>query len=150
MDNVIEDSLQICTFRLGKLLLGIDVLSVQEVIKCPLLTPVPLAPDAIEGLLNLRGQILTAIDLRRQFELENEDDELSGRMLIIIRTGSEEVALLVDSVGEVIDVTSETFEEVTANIPESVRPYLVGVHKLENTLLHLLDAKSTASLATKK
>lgn len=128
--------------------MGVDVLSVQEVIKCPSLTPVPLAPDSIEGLLNLRGQILTAIDLRRQFGLAGGDSSRAGKMLIIVRTGKVEAALLVDSVGEVIDVTEETFEEVASNIPATVRPYLVGVHKLEKRLLHVLDAEATASLAT--
>ncbi len=142
------NSIQLCTFRLGSLHLGIDVLSIQEVIKCPALTPVPLAPNAIEGLLNLRGQILTAIDLRRQFNLATDSEARSGKMLIIVRTRRIEAALLVDSVGEVIDVSEETFEETTANVPASVRPYIVGVHKLEKRLLHVLDAEATASLAS--
>lgn len=142
-------SIQLCTFRLGSLHLGIDVLSVQEVIKCPALTPVPLAPQEIEGLLNLRGQILTAIDLRRQFSLaENEDIGNEGKMLIIVRTRNVEAALLVDSVGDVIDVNDESFEETTANVPASVRPYIIGVHKLEKRLLHVLDAEATASIVS--
>lgn len=141
--------IQLCTFRLGSLHLGIDVLSVQEVIKCPSLTPVPLAPTEIEGLLNLRGQILTAIDLRRQFSLEpDSSDGNEGKMLIIVRTRSIEAALLVDSVGDVIDVTDDSFEETAANVPASVRPYILGVHKLEKRLLHVLDAEATASLAS--
>ncbi|MBC2607172.1 chemotaxis protein CheW [Pelagicoccus albus] len=146
MESVSEKEVQLCTFQLGKLQLGIDVLSVQEVIKCPSLTPVPLAPEAIEGLLNLRGQILTAIDLRRHFELPDDERANSEKMLIIVRSGSVEAALLVDSVGEVIEVTDETFEETTSNVPASVRPYILGVHKLDKLLLHLLDAKATASL----
>ena len=140
--------MQLCTFRLGTLHLGIDVLSVQEVIKCPSLTPVPLAPAEIEGLLNLRGQILTAIDLHRQFDLPDDDVSSSGKMLIIVQAGSVEAALLVDSVGDVIDVSQETHEEPTANVPASVRPYLLGVHKLEKRLLHVLNAEATASLAS--
>lgn len=139
--------MQLCTFRLGRLHLGIDVLRIQEVIKCPSLTPVPLAPAAIDGLLNLRGQILTAIDLRRLFNMVKEESISSGKMLIIVRTGKIEAALLVDSVGDVIDVTDDTFEETAANVPASVRPYILGVHKLEKRLLHVLDAEVTASLA---
>lgn len=142
-----ENAIQLCTFRLGDLHLGLDVLSIQEVIKCPALAPVPLAPDSIEGLLNLRGQILTAIDLRRQLGLPRDSDPGFGKMLIIVRTRSVEAALLVDSVGEVLDVTDESFEETAANVPASVRPFLVGVHKLEKRLLHVLDAEAAASLA---
>lgn len=145
------DSIQLCTFRLGKLHLGVDVLSVQEVIKCPELTPVPLAPSEIKGLLNLRGQILTAIDLRRQFRLgDGSETEHLGKMLIIVRTNGIEAALLVDSVGDVLDVSDETFEETAANVPATVRPYILGVHKLEKQLLHVLDAEATASLASKQ
>ncbi len=144
-----EESIQLCTFRLGNLHLGIDVLSIQEVIKCPSLTPVPLAPSEIEGLLNLRGQILTAIDLRRQFRLgDDSETERAGKMLIIVRTAGVEAALLVDSVGDVLDVSDETFEQTAANVPATVRPYILGVHKLEKRLLHVLDAEATASLAS--
>ncbi|MDQ8181254.1 chemotaxis protein CheW [Pelagicoccus sp. SDUM812005] len=144
-----DNSIQLCTFRLGSLHLGIDVLSVQEVIKCPALTPVPLAPAEIEGLLNLRGQILSAIDLRRQFRLPDDADEgTEGKMLIIVRTRTVEAALLVDSVGDVLDVSDDTFEETAANVPACVRPYIKGVHKLERTLLHVLDAEATASLSS--
>ncbi|MDQ8184783.1 chemotaxis protein CheW [Pelagicoccus sp. SDUM812002] len=144
-----EKQIQLCTFRLGKLLLGIDVLSVQEVIKCPALTPVPLAPSEIEGLLNLRGQILTAIDLRRQFSLPEDAGANDGaKMLIIVRTRKVEAALIVDSVGDVIDVSDETFEQAAVNVPASVRPYIVGVHKLEKRLLHVLDAEATASISS--
>lgn len=129
--------------------MGIDVLSIQEVIKCPALTPVPLAPSEIEGLLNLRGQILTAIDLGRQFRLrEITGVSRSEKMLIIVRTATTEAALLVDSVGDVIDVSGETFEATAANVPATVRPYILGVHKLEKRLLHVLDAEATASLAS--
>lgn len=144
-----NNSKQLCTFSLGALRLGIDVLSVQEVIKSPALTPVPLAADEIEGLLNLRGQILTAIDLRRQFSLPRDPSERGdGKMLIIVRTSKVEAALVVDSVGDVIDVSDDTFEHTSANVPASVRPYIIGVHKLEKRLLHVLDAEATASLST--
>lgn len=149
MHDISEEITQLCTFELGNLLLGIDVLSVQEVIKSPSLTPVPLAPAAIEGLLNLRGQILTAIDLRRHFGLSAQEASDRSKMLIIVREGSAEAALLVDAVGEVVEVTDETFEETAANVPASILPYIIGVHKLENRLLHLLDAKTTASISSK-
>lgn len=142
-----ENTKQLCTFRLANLHLGLDVLAIQEVIKCPTLAPVPLAPECIEGLLNLRGQILTAIDLRSQLGLPRESRSNSGKMLIIVRTRSVEAALLVDSVGDVLDVTDESFEETTANVSPSVRPFLEGVHKLENSLLHVLNAEAAASLA---
>jgi len=146
VSNVIEETLQLCTFKLGDLLFGVDVLAVQEVIKDRSLTPVPKAPKTVEGLLNLRGQILTAIDLRRRLMLAEATEELPRKRLIIIRSASLNVALLVDSVGEVIDVTDETYEETAGSVPEEVRPFITGVHNLDGQILHLLDAVKTSTL----
>ncbi|EDY84713.1 hypothetical protein VDG1235_4346 [Verrucomicrobiia bacterium DG1235] len=140
-----ENTTQLCTFELDGLLFGMDVLFIQEVIRCPNLAPVPLAPSTIEGLLNLRGQILTAIDLRVRLGLEERDAESSSPMLIIARAKTGESAFVVDSVGEVIEVSADTFEPAPSNVPEDIGEFLKGVHKLEHRLLHVLDADSTAS-----
>ncbi len=136
---------QFCSFQLADLCFGFDVQRVQEVIRSPLLAPVPLAPPAISGLLNLRGQILTAIDLRRQLCLPEEEDSSEGRMLMIVCCEEGQVAFLVDSVGDVIDVDESSFESPPENLPASVRPFLRGVHKLDSSLLHVLDIEATAS-----
>ncbi len=136
---------QLCTFHVGGLFLGLDVLSVQEVIRSPELALVPLAPPTIQGLLNLRGQILTAIDLRRLLKLREPAQKIASPMLMILRTTNGSIALVVDSVGDVMEVSEETFEAPPDTVPAAVLSLIRGVHKLDGTLLHVLDAEATGS-----
>src|SRR5206468_10604632 len=94
---------------LDGLFFGVDVLTVQEVIRYQEMTRVPLAPPVVRGLINLRGQIVTAIDLRRQLELrERPADQLP--MNVVVRTDDGAVSLLVDEIGDVLEVSEKTFE----------------------------------------
>ena len=129
---------QLCTFRLADLYCGLDVLSVQEILKGRELTRIPLAPDSIEGLLNLRGQILTALDLREILALPPRPADLAA-MFMIVREGDSRLALLVDSVGDVLAVDESTFEPPPDTLPEGTRTFFHGVHKLPKQLLHLLN-----------
>src|SRR5712691_1623782 len=94
---------QLCTFMVGDLFFGVEVQQVQEVIRYLPMTRVPLAPRVVEGLINLRGQIVTAIDLRRRLELP-ERAEGQRPMNIVVRTAGGAVSLLVDDIGEVVEV----------------------------------------------
>ncbi len=134
---------QLCTFYIADLFIGLDVLNVQEVLRPQELARVPLAPPNVEGLLNLRGHIVTAIDLRRRlgFPARAPDAE---PMFMIVRTADGFVALLVDRVGDVIEVDESTFEPTPDNIPAATRTLIAGVHKLPQRLLHLLDATQAA------
>lgn len=100
---------QLCTFFLDNLFLGIEVENVQEILRHQEMTRVPLAPPVVAGLINLRGQIVTAIDLRRRLELKPRAyDPLP--INIIVRTPDETVSLLVDEIGDVLDVSDDDFE----------------------------------------
>ena len=136
---------QLCTLFVADLFLGIDVLSVQEVLRARELTEVPLAPDTVQGLLNLRGQIVTTIDLRRRLGLKPNATERES-MFVIIRTEADHVAFVVDSVGDVIDVDDSTFEPPPDNLPASAQHIIRGVHKLPERLLHLIDPGAAAQL----
>lgn len=137
---------QFCTFHVAGLFLGVNVLQVQEVLRHRALATVPLAPANVEGLLNLRGQIVTAIDLRRRlgFPPRPADDTT---MIVIIRAEDGPVAFLVDSVGDVLDVDDATFEPAPDTLPPATRALIAGVHKLPGVLLHLLDAEQAAGVA---
>ncbi len=137
---------QLCTFHVAGLYLGVDVLSVQEVLRARELARVPLAPDTIEGLLNLRGQIVTAIDLRRRLGFPARDSG-SDSMFMIVRTTDGQVALIVDTVGDVLDVAPDTFELPPDTVPVQVRQLVTGVHKLPQHLLHVLDSEQATALA---
>jgi purine-binding chemotaxis protein CheW len=136
---------QFATFHLHGLFLGVDVLKVQEVIRYQEMTPVPIAPPMIRGLINLRGQIITAIDLRRRLDLpDRSGDQLP--MNVVIRTDDGGVSLLVDEIGDVVEVNESLFETVPETLSGSARDLLEGVYKLDGRLLLILDTERTANL----
>jgi len=128
---------QFCTFFLDGLFFGIEVEKVQEVIRHQTMTRVPLAPKLIGGLINLRGQIVTAIDLRLRLGLpERKTGELP--MNVVARTESGAVSMLVDEIGDVLEVEEQDFEKV----PQTMRwgrDLIRGVYKLPSRLLLVLD-----------
>lgn len=129
---------QYCTFLLDGLYFGVDVQRVQEVLRAQQLTPVPLAPEHVSGLINLRGQIVTALDLRQRLGLPPKE---GGKppMNIVIRSDEEAVAILVDEIGEVVDVDEDRFERPPETLQGSARELIPGAYKLEGRLLLILD-----------
>ncbi len=136
---------QFCTFYLDKLLFGVELKGVQEVIRSLEMTQVPLAPEVVGGLINLRGQIVTAVDLRRRLELEARAPELRP-MNVVVRSADGAVSLLVDEIGDVIEVEESTFEPAPETLRGKVRAMILGVHKLENNLLHVLDTEKACQM----
>jgi purine-binding chemotaxis protein CheW len=129
---------QYATFRIQDLLLGIEVTRVQEVIRYQPMTVVPLAPSVVEGLINLRGQIVIAIDTRRSLGLTSvEGDALP--MNIVIQSGDGLVSLLVDEIGDVIDVPAEAYAPVPDNMPQEQRELINCVYDLPAGLMLVLD-----------
>jgi purine-binding chemotaxis protein CheW len=142
------ESQQFCTFLLSGYLFGVPVPRVQEVIRFQPITPVPLAPPTVRGMINLRGQIVLAIDLRRRLSLaERPEGELP--MNVVVRTPDGAVSLLVDQIGDVIDVQPSTFEPPPETLRGPLRQVILGVHKLSNSLLHVLDAEEACQVHDK-
>lgn len=133
-------SRQLCTFLVEDLLLGIDVTRVQEVIREQAMTPVPLAPARVKGLINLRGQIVTAIDLRCVLQLPAAAEQ-QPRMNVIVCTEEGAVSFLVDEIGDVVDVDDASFEMPPETLSSSSKELIEGVYKLDNGLLLLLDTE---------
>ncbi|MCU0302754.1 MAG: chemotaxis protein CheW [Thermoanaerobaculales bacterium] len=129
---------QYCSLRVGDLLLGIDVSRIQEVLRDTSITPVPLAHPAIRGLINLRGQIVTAIDLRRRLGLAPSAAGSRFSTMVLGETG-EALALVVDSVGDVVHVDSASFESPPDTLKGEARRMIDGAHKLERELLLILN-----------
>lgn len=141
-----ERSGQLCGFKVGAGVYAISVLDVQEVIKPQLVTKVPSAPVYVQGLINLRGQIVTAISLKSLFGLENAAEKSEDYMNIIVRSGESLYALVVDEILDVIDVDEKTFEITPDTIDEKVRVLISGVYKLDTNLLMLLDLNKTLNI----
>jgi purine-binding chemotaxis protein CheW len=141
-------ALQLCTFRLDHLLFGVEVDRVEEVLPDRPLTPVPLAPPQIAGLINLRGQIVPAIDLRRCLGLAGPS---AGRPPgnVVLRGGDGLLSLLVDEIGDVVAIDGGQIEPVPDSVDPVARRLLRGVCQLPGSLLLLLDAPAliTCSIA---
>jgi len=137
---------QFCSFYLDGLFFGVEVEKVQEVIRHQEQTPVPLAPRVIGGLINLRGQIVTAIDLRRRLELSDRGDDQKA-MNVVVRTDEGVVSLLVDEIGDVVEVEAQGFEPPPDTLRSSVRGMIRGAFKLKDRLLLLLDTECVMKAA---
>ena len=142
------EATQFCTFYVDGLCFGIGVREVQEVIRYQEMTRVPLAASVVRGLINLRGQIVTAIDLRRRLELgDRVAASESLPMNLVVRTDDGVVSLLVDEIGEVVEVEEDTFERPPPTLEGVARELVRGVHKREGSLLLVLDTARAVSVS---
>jgi len=137
---------QFCTFFLDGRFFGVPVPHVQEVIGPHEMTPVPLAPEVVSGMINLRGQIVVAIDLRRRLQLPRRA-EGGVSMNVVVRSLGGAVSLQVDEIGDVIEVEPSTFEAPPETLQGAERAMILGVHKLEGKLLHVLDTEKACQIA---
>ncbi len=138
---------QFSTFLVDGLLFGVAVEKVQEVIRYQEMTRVPLAPPVVKGLINLRGQIVTAIDLRRRLGLrERPDSDLP--MNVVIRHNDGAVSFLVDEIGDVLEVEEESFELAPGTVALQARELIQGVYKLKTNILIVLHTEKVLDLAT--
>ena len=124
------DQKQFCTFYLDNHIFGVKVEQVQKVFRYQEVTKVPLAPPVVRGLINLRGQIITAIDLRRRLGMAPQpEDKLP--MNVLLRTEDGVVSLLVDEIGDVLEVSEEGYERSPETIPQEFRELVLGVYKVQ-------------------
>ena len=131
---------QLSTFRVGKYLFGVDVSLVQEVVRLQSITPVPLASPEIAGLINLRGEVLTAIDLRARLGMPKSESNRDP-VNVVIRVDNEPVSLLVDEIGGVLEVAQVPFEQTPSTVDERVKDLLLGAYTLPDRLLLALNAR---------
>jgi purine-binding chemotaxis protein CheW len=125
------------TVTIGSQLFGLPISRVQDVFVLSQMTRVPLAPDDIAGIINLRGRIVTAIDLRRRFG--TSADDRPAQMAVGIENDGEAYGLVIDAVGEVLKLGVETAEPVPVNLDERLKRVASGVHRLDGGLLVVLD-----------
>ena len=131
-------SRQLATFTVDGARYGIDVLLVQEALRSVARTPVPLAPPGVAGLVNLRGEVVLAMDLRVRLGLEPMAAD-ADPMMVVVQMGDESVSLLVDEVGDVVDVEDSQFESPPDTLPVAMRDAIRGAYKLPTGLLLYLD-----------
>ncbi|MFN8694019.1 MAG: chemotaxis protein CheW [Holosporales bacterium] len=131
---------QYVTLVIADQLFGIPVLDVHDVLKDQRINFIPLAPNQVAGSLNLRGRIVTAIDMRRRLGVEPEVARHSSMSLVVENQG-EMYSLMVDSVGEVLSLPSSRFEKTPATIEANWREVARGVFRLEKSLMIVLDVE---------
>ena len=125
------------TFTIGNDLFGIEVMKVQEVTGTPIIIPVPLAPKFVTGLINLRGQLATAMGLRELFGVTTTP--FAPLMSVVCRLDGNLVSLMVDSIGDVVEADKASFEPPPDTIPHGVRPFVKSIYKMNGLLLSVLD-----------
>jgi purine-binding chemotaxis protein CheW len=139
---------QFSTFYIDGRLYGIDVMKVQEITRPLQVTLMRTAPTFIKGLINLRGQIATAIGLRELFGLTS--DESLNKMTVVCKVEDVLLSLLVDNIGDVIEVSESNFENSPKTIPGNIRCYMDGIYKTENSILSIVNLDSILTELDKK
>jgi purine-binding chemotaxis protein CheW len=134
------------TMRIAGQLFGIPVLQVQDVLGPQRITRIPLAPPEVAGSLNLRGRIVTAIDVRSRLNLETRPQNLR-EMSIVVEYQQELYSLIVDEVGEVLSLAEDSYERNPATMDNRWREVSSGIHRLDRELLVILDIGRLLSFA---
>ncbi len=129
----------ICTFTLEDMFLGINVNEVHEVLLSQSLTPVPLAHPVVAGLINMRGQIVPAIDLRRLLHLPSRSDLITPPVNVVVRNGEELMSLLVDDVGDVLSQEARFLTAPPDSTRADSRKLFRGAYQLPQRLLLVFD-----------
>ncbi|MFZ5861418.1 MAG: chemotaxis protein CheW [Nitrospirota bacterium] len=139
-------TLQYATFVLDRHVLGVPVLEVQEVLTAQEMTRVPLSSPVVSGLINLRGQIVMALDLRTRLGFPALPDG-SASMNLVVQTAGGRVSLLVDKIGDVIEVPPDLFTPPPETVDERLREVIDGVYKLKDCLLLALNTDAATRIA---
>ncbi len=139
-DNIIDTKgdMELATFYVGGALCGINILNIQEINKHFDITSVPQSSDYVVGILNLRGKIVTIIDLGKKLELSEIKQEKENRN-IIVNSNDEHIGLLVDSISDVVDSTEDQVEPPPSNLNGIKGKYFSGVLKTEDKLIGVLN-----------
>lgn len=128
---------QFSTFYINDRLYGLDVTRVQEIVRAMDMTKIPLAPNYVSGLINLRGQVATAIGLQQLFQFSNESPK--EILNVVCKIDGFLISFQVDRIGDVMEVDSSSFEPTPTTIPENTRRFLHGVYKVSGQLLSIID-----------
>ena len=145
IEKTTKDMVELVTFYIGNALCGMDILKVQEINKLSQMTRVPKAPEYVLGILNLRGQIVTVIDLGKKLGLGVTDISQDSRDIIVNSPGGY-LGFLVSSIGDVVSADMERVERAPANMSGIQGDFFTGVYKTQNNLIGILDVDKVLSL----
>ncbi len=136
---------QLVVFSLGREEFAVDVAQVREIIRMEEITRMPKSPPFVEGIINLRGQIIAVIDLAKRLNM-NPSERTEADRIVVVETEDLKVGMIVDSVSEVMSVTEEEIEPPPTLASDAASPYILGVVKRDKRLIILLDLSRLLSL----
>lgn len=135
---VSSDSKQYIMLRFDSEQYGIDISYIDNIVRVQPITRVPHTQPYFLGIVNLRGEIIPVMSMRRKFELPDKENTNASRILILKLEGNSKIGILVDEVREVVTLTDDKIEKITADATDA-RAYLTGVGKYNETLISLLN-----------
>jgi purine-binding chemotaxis protein CheW len=145
----VSDTIQVVSFKLGSEEYGVNIAQVQEINRMVAITHVPRAPQFMEGVINLRGQLIPIIDLRTRFGMPRAEHTKNTR-IVVTEIGAKRVGMVVDSVSEVLRLPTEQIEDAPEMITGVDTEYIRGVGKIEDRLIILLDLARIISGAERR
>jgi purine-binding chemotaxis protein CheW len=128
----------LCTFRVNNLTVGVDVTRVQEVLRPRPVTPVPLSELAVAGVLNLRGQIVTVVDMRARLGFD-ASESTSGAVHIVVKSRGELLGLVADGSGDVVEIDEDTIQDLSEVADDAIDTCFVGKSNVDDCLLFVLE-----------
>ena len=141
-----KDTRLYATFTLGDEVFGVEAIQVQEIVPLQKMTPVPHCPEYILGLINLRGQIFTALDLRYRLTGEHVEIDEEKSLNFILKTPSGICSLIVDDVGDVLDIESDRMEPPPETMQPKMKEFVQKICKMDDRLLCILDINKIVSI----
>ena len=142
--NTTQAEMQLVVFDLATEAYGVDISAVREIIRLQDITRVPRAPSFVEGVINLRGKVIPVIDLRKRFSLPISEESTENR-IVVVDIGGQDIGVVVDAVNEVLRISSDSVEPPSSVITGAESDYLLGIAKLEDRLIILLDLERVLS-----
>lgn len=143
--GIAADSLMFVTMRIDKQLFGVPVKYVRDVLREQRVTRIPLAPPEVAGSLNLRGRIVTVINLRKRLSLHEKESATPG-MFVVVEHKNDLYSLMVDGVGEVLTISAGAIEKTPGNLGTSWKAVASGIYKLDSELLVIMDTETLLTI----
>jgi purine-binding chemotaxis protein CheW len=147
-NSAAQEEKQLVVFDLAAEAYGVDINAVQGIIRMQTITKVPRTPDFVEGVINLRGEVIPVVDLRKRFGLKVAEETKDSR-IVVVYIGEQQVGMVVDAVTEVLRISADSIEPPSPVITSADSAYLMGIAKLEDRLITLLDLEQALSEAEK-
>ena len=147
-NSVALEERQLVIFDLAAESYGVDINAVQGIIRMQTITRVPRTPEFVEGVINLRGEVIPVVDLRKRFGLTATEETKDSR-IVVVYIGGQQVGMVVDAVTEVLRISADSIEPPSSVITSADSAYLMGIAKLEDRLITLLDLEQALSEAEK-